>query len=90
MDKANFFFTSAENSRLIERMGSGLEYFSSITEQIACGEGTIGRLVTSDCFFVQFTTVLSQMQTFLDTVNNYGLLYQFDRKWQRMHDTKKW
>lgn len=90
MGKADLFFTAAEQNRLIERMGYSFENFTSITGQIACGEGTIGRLITSDCFFVQFTTVLAQMQTFLDAVNNYGLLYQFDRKWQRVHDTRKW
>lgn len=51
--------------------------------QLARGEGTLGRLLTSDCFYLQVTAMMCKLETVLNDISNYGLLFQYDRKWQR-------
>ena len=89
MTKAEDFFTAAQNNSLIERMGNSFEYISTLTGQMAGGEGTFARLVNSDCLYLQFSTALCQFQALLEDMRNYGLLYQFDRKWQRKNDQRR-
>lgn len=51
--------------------------------KIGRGEGTLGRLLHSDCFYLQLSATLCKLQSVLNDINNYGLLFQYDRKWKR-------
>ena len=90
MRKAEEFFTLVEKQQLAQNMGSSFSNLSLISGQICQGEGTLGQLLNSDCLYVQITTVLCQLRAVLDDMRNYGILYQFDRKWQRVHDAGKY
>jgi len=89
MNKADDFLSLAERKQLAENMGTSFASLAFLTEQLTHGEGTIGQLIHNDCLYLQFSNMLCQLKAILDDISNYGLLYQFDRKWQRMHDTKK-
>jgi phospholipid/cholesterol/gamma-HCH transport system substrate-binding protein len=58
--------------------------FHSITSQLASGEGTIGRLLSNDCFYLQLTDVMCKLDRLVNDINNFGLLFQYDRGWQRL------
>jgi phospholipid/cholesterol/gamma-HCH transport system substrate-binding protein len=75
----------SEASEMISRaMTEAEDFFVHVNHS----EGSLHRLIHSDCLYVQLTTVLCELHSVLDTIRNYGLLYQFDRKWQRMHDAQ--
>jgi phospholipid/cholesterol/gamma-HCH transport system substrate-binding protein len=88
MSQAENFFTSARQNELVESMSRSFENLAFVTQHMTTGEGTFARLINSDCFYVQFTTVLCQLQAVLEDIKKYGLLYQFDRKWQRQHRSR--
>ncbi len=90
MRKTEEFFKLVESQQLAENMGSSFANLSLISGRICQGEGTLGQLLNSDCLYVQITTVLCQLRAILDDIRNYGILYQFDRKWQRVHDAEKY
>ncbi|MCH9621441.1 MAG: hypothetical protein S4CHLAM20_08610 [Chlamydiia bacterium] len=55
----------------------------SITADIACGKGTIGKLVTDDGFYLDVSAILSKANTMMNDINQYGLLFQYSKPWQR-------
>jgi phospholipid/cholesterol/gamma-HCH transport system substrate-binding protein len=89
LKRADAFFTAAHESQLVERLGGTFDSLSELADLFSRGPGTLSRLANSDCLYVQLTTVLCQLKTVLHDIKNYGLLYQFDRKWQRIHDLRR-
>ena len=56
---------------------------SLITADIADGKGTIGRLVKDDNFYLHINSILSKVDTLMNDINNYGLLFYLNKHWQR-------
>lgn len=48
------------------------------------GEGTVGRLISSDELYLNLNALMGKAETILDDINHYGLLYQTDKGWQRL------
>ncbi len=59
---------------------SGLE---DSLRKIASGQGTIGRLVARDDFYLHLSSILSKAETLMNDINHYGILFQYDKHWQR-------
>jgi len=55
----------------------------SITRDIACGKGTLGKLVTDDEFYLDVSAILSKANMMMNDINQYGLLFQYNKSWQR-------
>ncbi|MGD2169958.1 MAG: MlaD family protein [Chlamydiota bacterium] len=60
-----------------------LKNLNIITNDIADGSGTIGKLVTKDDMYLRIVSLMSKMNTLMNDVNHYGILFQYDKKWQR-------
>jgi phospholipid/cholesterol/gamma-HCH transport system substrate-binding protein len=86
MEKAELLLSHSHEKNLIERLGNTCDSFHSLCSLCSTGEGTLPQLMQSNSLYVQLTTILCQLQTVLNDINNYGLLYQFNRKWQRMRN----
>jgi len=56
---------------------------NSITYDIACGKGTIGKLVTDDEFYLDISSILSKANTMMNDINQYGILFQYSKAWQK-------
>lgn len=54
------------------------------THNIAQGEGTIGKLINSEDLYLRTNSILSKVETIMDDINHYGLLFQSDKGWQRL------
>lgn len=76
--KANVLFEDAIKKDLL---GS----FHGITSQLNSGEGTLGRLLYNEGFYIQLTDVMCRLNRLVEDINNFGLLFQYDRGWQRLH-----
>ncbi len=60
-----------------------LRNFSSITQDIADGTGTIGKLITNDDLYLRVSSIMSKVNTLMNDLNHYGLLFQYNKTWQR-------
>ena len=60
------------------------ESVNSITDDIAKGKGTIGKLVKGDDLYLRLTAIFSKANTLMNDINNYGLLFQYNKQWQRI------
>ncbi|MEL7431348.1 MAG: MlaD family protein [Chlamydiota bacterium] len=52
-------------------------------QDVACGRGSLGKLITSDEFYLRLVSLLSKANTLMNDVNHYGVLFQYDKTWQR-------
>jgi len=65
-----------------------LRNLNQVTCDLAAGKGTIGRLLARDDFYLHLTSLISKAETLMNDVNHYGILFQYDKHWQRSR-TKK-
>lgn len=56
----------------------------SLIAKISKGEGTLGRLLTNDELYLRTNSIMSKVETTLDDINHYGLLFHSDKGWQRL------
>jgi len=57
---------------------------ATITEKVSRGEGTIGKLLVNDELYLRTNSIMSKLETTLDDVNHYGLMFHSDKGWQRL------
>lgn len=55
-----------------------------IFEVVSRGEGTLGKFLVGDDVYLRTSSIMSKMETILDDINHYGLLFQSDKGWQRL------
>ena len=65
-----------------------LRNLNQMTRDLASGTGTLGRLITGEDFYLRLSSMMSKAETLMNDVNHYGLLFQYDKHWQRSR-TKK-
>lgn len=61
-----------------------LNNLNVITSDLADGSGTLGQLITNDDLYLRINNVTSKVETFLNDVNQYGVLFQYNKQWQRL------
>lgn len=60
-----------------------LKNLSQLSHDLAAGTGTLGKLITGEEFYLRFNSLLSKAETLMNDINHYGLLFQYDKHWQR-------
>ena len=55
-----------------------------IFEKVSGGEGTLGKFLAKDDVYLRTSSIMSKLETILDDINHYGLLFQSDKGWQRL------
>lgn len=56
----------------------------SLLVRTAAGDGTLGRLLVKDDFYMQTSAILAKADTTMNDINHYGLLFHMDKNWQRL------
>ncbi len=84
LNTANQLFHQILDKNLIATLSHSLNDLSQITGNINAGQGSLGQLLQSDCLYYQLTTTLSRLDTLICDISNYCLLFQYNRKWQRL------
>ncbi len=56
---------------------------NEVCQNIATGQGTFGKLFQNEDFYLRMTAVMSKMDTLMNDVNNYGVLFHLNKAWQR-------
>lgn len=59
------------------------------TEQLANGEGTLGRLIQDDEVYEETRELLEKATDVMETIDNYGLLFQLNKRWQREKERER-
>jgi len=81
-------------SHLIENLDQTVNYLNTdglqmvrtlnqIGQDIANGSGTLGRFVNSEDFYLRLSSILGKTETLMNDINHYGILFQYDKSWQR-------
>ncbi|NGX55526.1 MAG: hypothetical protein KR126chlam2_01162 [Chlamydiae bacterium] len=87
-EKIDHLVTQATDADLMNRLAQSADQIRDVTAQIASGDGTMGRLIYDDGFYLQLSATMSRLETTLTDVNHYGLLFQYDKGWQRSRTSK--
>ena len=54
-----------------------------ITRDLSTGNGTLGRFLHTDDFYLRLNSLFGKAETLMNDVNHYGILFQYDKRWQR-------
>ncbi len=69
----------------IDKAAVGANTFvANIDDRISNGRGTLGKLLNNDDLYLRTNSIMSKLETTLDDVNHYGLLFHSDKGWQRL------
>lgn len=69
---------------LSEKGAPILSNIHQISKDVASGSGTVGKLLVGNDFYLQLTSLLSKGETLMNDINHYGLLFQYNKQWQKM------
>lgn len=61
-----------------------MEQGHAVTLKINQGEGTLGKLIQDEDLYLRTNSILSKLETALDDINHYGLMFHSDKGWQRL------
>jgi phospholipid/cholesterol/gamma-HCH transport system substrate-binding protein len=61
---------------------------SLITSTIAQGKGTLGKLIEQDDLYLHISSLLSKVDTLMNDVNHYGILFHLNKSWQRQRSQR--
>lgn len=70
-------------SSIMKNVKSASANIEIITEDLADGKGTLGKLIKNDDMYLRFTAILSKVDTLMNDVNHYGILFHLNKSWQR-------
>jgi len=62
---------------------STLKNLASLSDDLANGHGTLGRLFNSEDFYLRLASITSKAETLMNDINHHGILFQYDKSWQR-------
>ncbi|MBN1914890.1 MAG: MCE family protein [Parachlamydiales bacterium] len=75
----------AQASEFINDDGRQIAHnIAQITDDIAQGKGTLGKMVSSEDLYLRVVAIMSKVDTLMNDLNHYGLLFQYDKHWQRI------
>lgn len=60
-----------------------LRNLNQISRDVASGTGTVGRLIVGDDFYLRMASLMNKGETLMNDVNHYGLLFQYNKQWQK-------
>ncbi len=90
MDGINTAVCTLNNNHTFDNAGDIMVNIKSasasvdeITNTIASGKGTIGRLVNSDDLYLSMNAIMSKANTLMNDINHYGILFHLNKSWQR-------
>ena len=81
MEQQNTFENFGVTMNHLKGASASIEVF---TRDIANGTGTIGKLIKDDDLYLRVTSLMSKADTLMNDINHYGLLFNNNKKWQRL------
>lgn len=61
-----------------------LQNLNALTKHLNKTGGSVGKLINSDDLYMNLNAIISKANTLFNDLNNYGLLFQYSKRWQRL------
>ncbi|MDN3504182.1 MAG: MlaD family protein [Rhabdochlamydiaceae bacterium] len=68
---------------LIDNLKNASISVREIVSDVSKGKGTIGKLFADDTTYLQVNAILSKVDTTMNDINQYGLMFNMNKQWQR-------
>lgn len=75
--------TFANIGSITNNLKSASESIDVVTQDLANGTGTLGKLIKGDDMYLRITSLMSKVDTLMNDVNHYGILFHLNKSWQR-------
>ena len=85
LEKGNTFSNIADAMAYIKNSGKSLD---EILSEIKEGQGTVGRLLMEDDFYLRLMNIFTKVDIALNDINHYGLWFNMNKQWQRERERK--
>jgi phospholipid/cholesterol/gamma-HCH transport system substrate-binding protein len=82
LDAEGTFADISATAKNIKKASRSVEL---ITQDLADGKGTLGKLLKFDDLYLRFTSIMSKVDNLMNDINNYGMLFHLNKNWQRLH-----
>lgn len=73
---------------IMKNLKGATHSYDLIGQDIAQGKGTLGKLITGDDLYLRLTAVMSKVNTLMNDINHYGILFHLNKSWQRQRAQK--
>ncbi len=80
----NLKITGEDVAKSAENVAHLTEVLDRVIAKVESGEGTVGRLLMKDDLHLSVKAVVHKVETLVNDISHFGLLYQNDKKWQRL------
>ncbi|MGR3974031.1 MAG: MlaD family protein [Candidatus Rhabdochlamydia sp.] len=70
-------------SHLTTNLDDASSSLKNIFAHLASSQGTVGKLISSDDMYLRMTAIITKVDTLMNDVNHYGLLFHLNKGWQR-------
>lgn len=88
MANINSYIDEVRDSHLLQKFSQTAGNIQLITKRIVNGQGTIGKLVNDPTLYLQAVGTLDRVDTLISDMNQYGVFYNLDKKWKRVHQKR--
>lgn len=68
---------------VIQNLKSATQNIDLLTEDMAQGKGTLGKLIEDNGLYLETNAVLSKANNLMNDINHYGILFHLNKQWQR-------
>lgn len=82
MNNTNQLVDQIRTSNILEKVDTASTNLVYITEQIASGKGTLGKLVNDPTLYLDAVGLIDRISTLVYDLNHYGLLFHRNPRWK--------
>ncbi|MDB6081999.1 MAG: hypothetical protein JWO53_1271, partial [Chlamydiia bacterium] len=82
-DEVRKLIKQASDANIVGDVKSIMTKTDSVLTTISTGQGSIGKLVMKDDFYMKSVATLQKTEILLNDINTYGALFHLDKNWQR-------
>lgn len=68
----------------VVKLDSSMNDINKVSAEVAAGRGSLGQILMKDDLYLRVSSIMNKGETVVDDITHYGLLYQNDKRWQKM------
>lgn len=76
-------------AEILEKVREATCCICKVFGDLSSGQGTLGRLITSDELYLRLNSAFSGVEGLLADIKTYGLLYNYNKRWQRSQNRQQ-
>jgi phospholipid/cholesterol/gamma-HCH transport system substrate-binding protein len=88
IDQLNQGNTFNNAAIMVKNLKNASQSIDFITQDIADGKGTLGKLIEGDDLYLRMTAIMSKVDTLMNDINHYGILFHMNKSWQRQRSQR--